>query len=625
MTAVVDRFGQVPPQLRATWPTVVVSMPFQQADRPSIQLGLLKAIGQRHGFPVRTLHANLDFAVRIGVDYYRLLVEHRGRQVGDWLFSVEAFGAAAPDPDGKLLAEFDTELSYLADSTGSARDRLLVTRERDVPAFLDAIVEELAGARLVGFSSTFQQNTASFALARRLKQRYPDILTVFGGANFDGEMGPELVRLVDCVDFAVIGEGDTAFPRLLEALAAGADPSEIPGVARRIGDRVVATPPAAPHTRLDELPVPDYGEYFDRAARLGLPTDHIAIPFESARGCWWGAKHHCTFCGLNGTTMRFRAKSPERVLGELDEQARRYRTFRFEAVDNILEPSYLKELFPAITETGRDYQIFYEVKANLTRAQLKVLANAGVTQLQPGLESLSSNVLRLMNKGVRAAQNVNLLRWARYYGISIGWNILWGFPGETPEDYAAQAAVIPALYHLQPPASADRVWLERFSPLFTQPARFPMRSREPERSYQMVYPATADLERIAYFFDYETESGLNPTAYTALAEAVADWSKAWQAAEPPMLVYRSAPGFLQIYDGRDAERRGTYTFRDTLARIYLACVDRPRTAAAIHRELALDVPVPAVERALRRFGERGLMFLDGSLALALALPATPGR
>ncbi|HEV2782535.1 MAG TPA: RiPP maturation radical SAM C-methyltransferase [Actinophytocola sp.] len=625
MTAVAERAEHVPRASRAAWPTVIVCMPFQQADRPSIQLGLLKAIGEAHGFPVRTLHANLDFAVRIGLDHYRLLADHRGRQLGDWLFSVEAFGDAAPDPDGKLLAEFEAELSYLAGEAGSARERLLAIREHDVPAFLDALVDEFDGVRVVGFSSTFQQNAASFALARRLKRRYPDLVTVFGGANFDGEMGLELVRSVECVDFAVIGEGDTAFPRLLDALASGAEPSGIPGVARRAGDRVVATPPAAPHARLDELPAPDYGEYFDRAARLGLPTEHIAIPFESARGCWWGAKHHCTFCGLNGTTMRFRAKSPERVLGELDQQARRYRSFRFEAVDNILDPAYLKRLFPAITAGRRDYQIFYEVKANLTRAQLKLLAEAGVARLQPGLESLSSHVLRLMDKGVRAAQNVNVLRWARYYGMIVDWNILWGFPGETAEDYAAQAAVVPHLVHLQPPASADRVWLERFSPLFTRPDRFPMRWREPEPSYRRVYPATVDIERVAYFFDYELEQALDPAAYEALGDAVTRWSAAWRADPPPVLVYRSAPGFLQIYDGRHRDSRGTYTFRDTLAEIYLACVDRPRTAMAVHRELGLGVPVSVVANAFRRFGERGLMFLDDGLAVALALPATPGR
>jgi ribosomal peptide maturation radical SAM protein 1 len=595
---------------RAEWPTALVSMPFVQINRPSIQLGLLKAIGEAHGFPVRTLHANLDFAQRVGVERYDRLADQSRPLWGDWLFSVEAFRDTAPDPASDLVR-------------GPDRDWLLPMREHDVPAFLD---ELLAGFpwhefRVVGFTSSFQQNVASFALARRLKERFPDIVTVFGGANLDGEMGLELVRSIDCIDLAVIGEGDLAFPQLLGALAAGTDPSVIPGVASR--ERV--TPPAPARELLDDLPAPDYGEYFERAAGLGLPTDGVWLPFESARGCWWGAKHHCTFCGLNGSTMRFRSKTPRRVLDELAEQARRYRNFRFESVDNILDMAYLRELFPVIADTGADYRFFYEVKANLTRAQVKTLALGGVTRLQPGIESLSSHVLALMDKGVRAAQNVNLLRWARYYGIGVSWNILWGFPGETERDYAEQVAAVPQLAHLEPPAGADRVWLERFSPMFTRPDRFPVRHRRPEPSYRHIYPATTDIERVAYFFDHEPEGTLPPSAYAALGDAVRDWADAWAADVPPSLTYRTSPGYLEIYDARHPDRAGTYTFRDTLAAIYLACADRPTTARAVQAKLALDLPVRAVEDAFTQFGERGLMFLDGELALSLALPATSGR
>ncbi|MFD9733496.1 RiPP maturation radical SAM C-methyltransferase [Umezawaea sp. NPDC059074] len=609
----------------AAWPTVLVSMPFMHVDRPSIQLGLLAAIGRRHGFPVRTLHANVDFAARIGVDLYRLLADQCARLVGEWLFSREAFGDAAPDQEDELLLEFADELGHLASPSESARDRLLRIRDQDVPAFLDGLVAEFAEdeARVVGFSATFQQTAASIALARRLKRRFPATVTVFGGANFDGEMGLELVRAVECVDFAVIGEGDRAFPELLSALAAGTDPAAVPGVARRVGDDVVATPPAPPHERLDDLPDPEYGEYFDRMAKRGLPVHDVRIPFESARGCWWGAKHHCTFCGLNGSTMRFRSKSPRRVLDELAHQSRRYRAFRFEAVDNILDPRYLKELFPAIADSRADYEIFYEVKANLTRAQLAVLARGGVTRVQPGLESLSSAVLRLMDKGVRAAQNVNLLRWAAYYGIDVSWNVLWGFPGETAEDYARQTAVVPHLVHLRPPESADRLWLERFSPLHAQPDRFGLGPPVPEASYRLVYPAGMALDRIAYVFEYAP--ALPPSAYTALRMAVTAWRAAWRSPDRPALVYRSAPGFLQITDARHQGQDGTYAFHDTLAEIYLACVDRPRTAAAVRAELGTDLSVEVVRDAFRRFQERGLLFLDEDLALALALPATPGR
>ena len=78
-------------------------MPFVDPFRPSIQLGQLKSVTAAAGFPVRTLHAYLDFAVRIGVPYYEMLCQHRGPMIGEWLFSVAAFPANSPDPDGHLL------------------------------------------------------------------------------------------------------------------------------------------------------------------------------------------------------------------------------------------------------------------------------------------------------------------------------------------------------------------------------------------------------------------------------------------------------------------------------------------------------------------------------------------
>jgi ribosomal peptide maturation radical SAM protein 1 len=606
-------------------------MPFMDAGRPSIQLGLLKAIVAGCGFPVRTLHANLDFAARIGVERYGVLAEHRGRMVGDWLFSIEAFGSEAPDPDGRFVDDFADDLTYLGRDRDEVREWLLRLRRIDVPAYLDALVAGYPWdeARVVGFSSTFQQNAASFALARRLKARWPRVVTIFGGANFDGDMGPELVRTIDCIDVAIVGEADTALPGVLAALAEVADPGAVPGAARRAGTEVVTTPPQAPLDRLDDLPVPDYDEYFERAEALGLlaPTGRRTtwIPFESARGCWWGAKHHCTFCGLNGSSMAFRSKSPQRVLRELSTLARKHRSFRFEAVDNILDVEYLKALFPALADSSTMYEMFYEVKANLTRAQLRLMALAGVTHCQPGLESLSSQVLRLMRKGVTAAQNVNVLRWSRYYGIQVAWNVLWGFPGETEQDYTEQAALVPHLLHLPPPSGANRVWLERFSPLYREPAQFGVRSRTPEPSYRYVYPGRVDLDRIAYFFDYELDTGVPAEVYDTLARAVREWTAAWRDGPRPTLRYWSAPGYLQIYDARRPGSEGTYTFEGLLADVYLACDDRPVSAAAIRDRLRLDLPVEAVQEILVEFGRRGLMFLDGPRALSLALPALGGR
>jgi hypothetical protein len=92
-----------------------------------------------------------------------------------------------------------------------------------------------------------------------------------------------------------------------------------------------------------------------------------------------------------------------------------------------------------------------------------------------------------------------------------------------------------------------------------------------------------------------------------------------------VLKYWSAPGFLQIYDGRQAGSEGTYTLSGTTAEVYLATTGRPTTASAVRRRLGLAEPVAVVEDLLRAFAGRGLMLLDDGYALALAVPATRGR
>lgn len=609
-------------------------MPFASSHYPSIQLGLLAALGRARGFHVDTFHLNLDLAVALGPDLYDPLSfqyeGHRGCQIGDWLFSREAFGSDAPDPDDRFLNDFAAKLAPILQEMRIDAERLRELRRRDLPAYLDRLERELPWHRyeVVGFTSTFQQSAAAIALARRIKARHPGVVTLFGGANFEDEMGRELVRTVPAIDYAVDGEADVAFPAFLEALAAGRDPAEVPGILVRRGAEVRAAPRPATFARLDESPFPDYDEYFERAERLGLLDGarrrDLWLPVEGSRGCWWGRVQHCTFCGLNGTTMAYRSKSPDRLLEELAYLAGRHRVFQFQAVDNIASPENHRELFPRLAKEGLDYRFFWEVKSNLRREQVRQLKRAGVDQMQPGIESLSSHVLELMHKGVRAIDNVNLLRWARYYGIDTSWAILWGFPGETEADYLAQAELIPHLLHLQPPSVAGRLWLERFSPLYADRASWTASVR-PEASYGYVYPPGVDLERVAYFFDFEAQHTPPATAYHELAEQVAAWEAAWRAPPRPALRYRASPDLVEVDDARQPDKPLVYHLEGPLADLYTACAERPRRAKALRSELELPWPEEEIAAALDLFCAKGLMMRDADRFLALALPATPNR
>ncbi|PYS42219.1 MAG: RiPP maturation radical SAM protein 1, partial [Acidobacteria bacterium] len=86
--------------------------------------------------------------------------------------------------------------------------------------------------------------------------------------------------------------------------------------------------------------------------------------------------------------MKYRSKSPERVLAELSELKQRYGLGSIQFVDNILDMSFFKTVLPRLAAEGEKYSLFYETKANLKREQVELLARAGVKSIQPGIESL---------------------------------------------------------------------------------------------------------------------------------------------------------------------------------------------------------------------------------------------
>jgi len=592
-------------------------MPFASLG-PSPQLGLLKAIGRAAGFSVTTFHLNLDLAQRIGIMEYETLTETRGVLLGDWLFSVAAFGTSAPDHDAYFLNEFASEIHPLLDEILKTPDWLKHIRDVVIPGYLEDLAETIpwSSFRVVGFTSTFQQNTASFALARYLKSRHPDLITVFGGANFDGDMGMAWLTAVPWVDYVVVGEGDFAFPQLLTAFSNNVEPADVPGVICLRNGAPTSLQPQPIVRDLDQLPYWDFDEFFERTKRCFPDSkERGAIPFESSRGCWWGAKQHCTFCGLNGTTMTYRSKSPERVIEELRYYADRYSILRFEAVDNIVDHHYLRSFFPALLRRDYGFRFFYEIKANLTREDIRLLSAAGVESLQPGIESLSTHILQLMKKGITAINNVNTLRWARYYGIYMSWNILYGFPGEEKEDYKHQADLIRSLTHLQPPMVVSRIWIERFSPIFASPD---IRHLRPVASYRYVYPPAVDLFKAAYFFDGEVENSVTDGILEPLVEEVEKWQNGWKNTEIPSFTYCNVPDGVLLEDCRMGKRELLLT--ELAAAIYVACSERPQTVRTLTGRLDVQYRTDKIHEILEELSRDGWMMRDGAHFLSLALP-----
>ena len=132
----------------------------------------------------------------------------------------------------------------------------------------------------------------------------------------------------------------------------------------------------------------------------------------------------------------------------------------------------------------------------------------------------------LFRSGTTALRNIQLLKWCAEYNITAEWNILYGFPGETREDYSKMLELLSAIRHLRPPTACGPVRLDRFSPYYNSPAEFGLANVRPMASYKYLYPfGSESLQRIAYYFDYDYEPGVDPSGY---ASEVMSYTEEWR-------------------------------------------------------------------------------------------------
>jgi ribosomal peptide maturation radical SAM protein 1 len=609
-------------------PVALVNMPFSSSKYPSIQLGTLATVLKAHGIRVKTHHLYLQFAYQLGVPLYEVLCEKRGL-LGEWLFSHLLFR------DNPKNAEYTNTFKPIFEDvhreTGCPASYLLELKTKGAPQFLTRMLTDIDWGqyKIVGFTSTFDQNVASLTMAKLIKELYPSVRIVFGGANFDGEMGLEHIRAFPWIDYVIVGEGEEVFPAFVKQVLDGQEEGFVPGVAYRRDGQIVFQPNEHLFTEFEQTGPPDYDDYFELLDRLNpqftLGLNKILL-YEAARGCWWGEKHHCTFCGLNAQSMKFRSKSPEQVFKEMRQLSNRYNTTRFRFVDNIIDMKYVDGLFGKLAAERYDLEIFIETKSNLSKHQMQTLARGGVRSFQPGIESLNLNQLKEMKKGVTPLQNLQVMKWASYYGVETLWNILLGFPGETNDDYRRQIDLIPSIFHFQPPLSVGDLWLERFSPYFKWPEQNGLRITSPGLAYEYVYdPEVVNLHKIAYDFEYELiEKKVEPSLIEELTDLAQEWKRRHATDDKPFLLYSKAIDFVTVFDGRSQKPiKERYDWPHAF--IVDFCNEAPKYLQQIKdgvKETAQGrgFEVSAMDQAVQDLLRKRLLYEESGRYLTLALP-----
>lgn len=518
---------------------VLVVPPVLHPIQPSLGAFVLAPAVRRAGVSSRVIEANVAFAGRIGFDLCAALAGSL-----PWKLMGEAIFLAAAFPE--RAHEHARILDVLNREEGPGRITMkwrplaeadIAACAEEVPAFVAEMAERVLACapRIVGFSSMGQQTLASIAIAREIKRRRADVVTVLGGTNATEPAASGILAITDAFDHVFSGEADVVFPEFCRTyVETGTLPEH--GVVR-----------CAPVKDLDIVPVPEYEAYFTeiepyRAAHPMAAAAPFTLLFESSRGCWWGDKQLCTFCGYVTPGTRYRTKSPEKIVEALDAIATRYGVRRLRASDAIMPSDFTRTVLPMLIERGSDYGLAYEIKANQKDTDLDTFVRAGIREVQPGIESLSSHVLKLMSKGITALENVRLLRDARSRDVHVIWNFITAFPGEAREDYEAMMELIPLIEHLRAPVRWGPIHISRYSPYHTDPSRYGIRNVRAWRVYQELFGESAD--RVAHNFDADYESAFDDPDLVARFDATVErWTRAWDGtASPPCLEGRTLDG-----------------------------------------------------------------------------------
>jgi len=547
--------------------------PFASTLKPAIGVSILKSHCEKLGLNTIVRYSNLSIAQLLGVkDYEKIAYSSFSLMIGEVLFRELAFPNKLGETRDFLIDFFNTHgpLKTTIDKNVEV-DLQLALKTLDVlPHFVKSEAHRLSNfeAKIIGFSSMFQQTNASIALANEVKKLRPSTNIVFGGPNFDGEMGREISSICPSVDYVFSGEADQFFPTFAKHLIeSGEKPTS----------KIIT---CSPTKFLDDVESPEYGDYFHQLKKItGIEIEELQLPIETSRGCWWGQKNHCTFCGLNANGMNFRRKSDTRIQTELKSIIERFGVRRFQATDNIMPINFCEKVLQEVrTEIG-DLDFFYEVKSNLKSRDLDAFVRNGVNTVQPGIESLSSSILKRINKGVSGTKNLWLLREAASRKIGLVWNLLVDIPGDHFSDYSEMMTLFPKIVHLEPPDGLSPILIDRFSPYHKNPELFSINHITPLKSYEYAFPSDCDLSKIAYHFvgDYSSAWRQHSNLKVKFTELVIDWQALWNTSNRPPVCYgvNLEDGRLFIEDTRFSERQSRYILSSSEAQA-LSSFEKPR-------------------------------------------------
>lgn len=343
-------------------------------------------------------------------------LRHHGVKADVLDLNAKLFNIASPDwrkywGTNDVYEWFDEELG------GGRAARLLELSTR----YLDW-VEQLA-PRFIGFSFNKVNLFSTLATARDLRKRLPETKLVVGGL---GLYDSNLDEIQEVFDYLVMGEGEES---LLEIVRGELDNPAIIDTSKRTITRDTALQHMRAVQKLSALP-PFSLEPFDLS---NYKTFHM--PGVSSRGCI----NRCVYCIDRKTCVSYRHFGADYVVKQMRELREKHSASFLYFVDLLVNGHLkrLEEMCDALIEADLqlDWVAFAMVRAKMSDELLAKMRQAGCVNLIFGVESASAKVLEAMRKSYGPAEILEMLEKTKRAGIRTTLNLIFGFPGESWDDF----------------------------------------------------------------------------------------------------------------------------------------------------------------------------------------------
>ena len=550
----------------------LVNMPFIRIEQPSHALGLLKSYLTKSGISSDCLYLTIDLSQKIGLDSYNTI--DFGFTCGiasNWCFSK----ILSSDPRNSIIdenlsvyfAEFNMDASYMVDMRQLCEE------------FIEEQVNDNKWDKydIIGFTTSGPQCIASLAMGKKLKEKYPYKTIVYGGPSMYDEAAVEYMTQFDWIDYIFVGEADISFPQFAECIRDNKNINHIEGLARREGDNIVYLD----HTDvldINKSPLPDYTDFFNQVKSATnsdqLSKEYIGMSLEFSRGCYYGNKKCCTFCAdVELARRQYKPRSASNAVSFLKQACEKYPfAKKFWLADPIMPPGYVKNILKPWSQIKpSSIELFLETKPWFDRNDAKIMAEAGVSHVQMGIETLHPKTNDLLRKGDTTLRSIACLKWMELYGVHVAWNYLWRVPGEEVSWYDEIPSLLQKLRHLSPPIAFAPVFVTKKSPYWAERDQFKFKNLAPLYLYKNIYPPNVDLEKVAWYFEYEDQytrhssKGKNsmsfnlPDQHKAVHYEIKEWTDAKKSQSIILelegnIVRDSRQHFLKEYLLNDLER-----------------------------------------------------------------------